>query len=90
MPIELISQNPEDYSKQELFAIILKLVKKIEDLEQVIQSQAQTIRDLTDRLNKNSNNSSKPPSSDGYRKKNTDRSLREKTDKKRGGQVGHK
>ena len=38
---------------------------------------------------KNSTNSHKPPSSDGLRKPKT-KSLREKTNRKTGGQLGHK
>ena len=55
--------------------LILSLIQRVEDLER--------------RLNQNSNNSSKPPSSDGYQKPNP-KSLRGMSDKKSGGQPGHK
>lgn len=47
------------------------------------------IEELERKLKLNSSNSSKPPSSDGLRKKPSPQSLREKTNKKVGGQVGH-
>jgi transposase len=48
------------------------------------------IKVLEARLNKNSNNSSKPPSSDGYNKPNKKNNSRKKSEKKPGGQKGHK
>jgi len=44
---------------------------------------------LTERLNKNSTNSSKPPSSDGLTKPSP-KSLRKKGERKNGGQKGHR
>lgn len=55
--------------------------------QQVLQLEAR-VKQLEDRLAKNSQNSSKPPSSDGYNKPNP-KSRREKGKRNRGGQKGH-
>lgn len=70
--------------------IISTLLTKIAELEQVVKQQAAKIVDLERRLNKNSSNSSKPPSSDGLGKPPRTTSLRENGKHKSGGQVGHK
>jgi transposase len=64
------------------------------ELKEKIKQQAWEIEKLKEEnealreiMNKNSSNSSKPPSSDGFRKI---ANSRERTGKKRGGQVGHK
>ena len=64
------------------------LVPKAE-WEAVLQELASLraeVKELRARLNQNSTNSSKPPSTDGF---NRNRSLRTKTGKKSGGQPGH-
>ncbi len=60
-----------------------KLLATISDLQK-------TVKVLQRQLNMDSHNSSKPPSSDGYKKANKNRSLREKTGRKTGGQKSHK
>lgn len=52
-----------------------------------IQQLETRVQDLEARLSKNSSNSSKPPSSDGLKRK--PKSLRNQSDKKPGGQQGH-
>jgi transposase len=65
-----------------------QLLNQIASMQKTIDELTKTIARLEEKLNKNSRNSSKPPSSDGFKKQN--RSLREKTDKNPGGQEGHK
>ena len=55
---------------------------------QLIAQLNQTIQELKEQLNRNSQNSSKPPSSDGF-KKPAPKSLRKPSGKKAGGQNGH-
>lgn len=53
-----------------------------------VQQLTDEVAELKSRLNKNSQNSSKPPSSDGL-KKPKPKSLRKKSNRKSGGQPGH-
>jgi len=70
--------------------IIRTLLSRIAELEKVVSQQAAEIEELKRRLNKDSSNSSKPPSSDGLKKPSRTSSLREQGTHTSGGQKGHK
>lgn len=65
-----------------LIVFLLERVSHVANLEQ-------RVADLEAQLSKNSRNSSKPPSSDGFVKPDRTQSLRDKSGKKSGGQTGH-
>jgi transposase len=60
------------------------------EIAKQLQKQSSIIQELQAKASKNSGNSSKPPSSDGYGKQNRTTSLRRKGEKPNGGQAGHK
>jgi len=71
--------------------VIRRQRETIEQQAAKIREQAATIQSLRDQLAKDSRNSSKPPSSDGYKKPSVPRtrSLRRSGERKTGGQLGH-
>ena len=64
------------------------LKKETEFLKEENKQLKALVKELEGRLNQNSSNSSKPPSSDGFKKRISN--LRKQTGKKPGGQPGHK
>jgi len=80
--LEAIYNSGKDVVMEHL-RMLFVLVDKVEALEAEVVS-------LKEQLHKNSQNSSKPPSTDGYKKPvKKNRSLRKKSDKKSGGQPNH-
>ena len=81
LPTDMSPDQLEQMDKESLLAIIIALQKQLAE-------QAALIQELRDQLAKNSRNSGKPPSSDGFKNPRT-RSLRRKTGRQSGGQKGH-
>lgn len=90
------SQSPYQII-EELRIVLPANVGLIEKLQAIFVRQDKLIKELSERtaelerrLGLNSTNSSKPPSSDGFKKPPRVQSLREKSGRKPGGQFGHK
>lgn len=93
MPINITVELVQNLLEQnaDLRAQNTAMIEQLAQLNATVDSLQQTIKNLQEQLNKNSKNSSKPPSSDGLKKPpvNKDRSLRGKSGKKQGAQDGH-
>jgi len=78
--------------EQAVVVLVESLGIQVIALANQLEKQAEAIEELQARLAKDSSNSGKPPSSDGYNKKNTEKrteSQRLKGQKPNGGQQGH-
>ena len=79
----------ERLDKEQLITLLLAVIERNNYLEQKIIEHTERIKELEERLNQNSKNSSKPPSSDVYSKP-APKSQKKKSGKKPGGQFKHK
>ena len=80
--------DARDQLIEELRATIQSLTDTNATLAATISELQETIKELRRQLDQNSQNSSKPPSSDEYHKPSP-KSQRTKTGRKPGGQKGH-
>jgi len=75
-----------DQGKEVMVDFVMNL---IQEFTSKIEMLTQRVNELEKRLAKDSHNSSKPPSTDGLKKKQRTKSQRKRSGKKSGGQQGH-
>ena len=83
LPVNL----PSSY--EDLAALVVRQAEQIEQLQARVETLRAEVAELTRRLGQNNRNSSKPPSSDSPFVKPAPKSLRRKSGRKPGGQLGH-
>ena len=89
-PLQYLTREQlAELDKETLVTVILEMQEMIRALQEQVIEQAAQIQDLRDQLAKTSQNSGKPPSSDGLKKKPRTRSQRPKGQRRSGGQEGH-
>ncbi|MFC1976136.1 IS66 family transposase [Chloroflexota bacterium] len=82
--LSLLAEDP-----QGIVALVTSLQAQLQQKDEIIDQQQEMVQSLQDQLAKDSQNSGKPPTSDGLKKASRTSSLREKSGKKNGGQEGH-
>src|SRR6476646_9913469 len=83
---EQLAQRDERIQQQE--TLLSQQILQIQHMQDQLARLTQQVKDLQDQLAKNSRNSSLPPSSDRFVRQ--PKSLRKKSEKKTGGQEGHR
>jgi transposase len=76
-------------TQEDELSLLREQVKQIPVLLETIKELQKQVKELQDRLAKDSHNSSLPPSSDRFVRQKKTKSLRKKSGKKVGGQPGH-
>ncbi len=89
MPIDEEIHTAFEQGEASVIALFHDVAAQVTELAEQLAKQGELLQELQARLAKSSRNSSKPPSSDGYRKVKRTESLRKSGDKPNGGQPGH-
>ena len=88
MDFDFSGPPPQAKTLEEAQSIIDALWLMCRQMKHQINQLEHRVKTLEDQINKNSSNSSKPPSTDGFQKPKP-KNLRGKSNKNRGGQPGH-
>jgi transposase len=81
--------NIYQLGREATVAFIRALLDRIQELETIVKAQGEEIQKLKEQVAKTSRNSNKPPSADNMFDKPKPKSLRQKSGKGPGGQIGH-